>query len=128
MQSSTMVTLLGIVFCAWLIEQSHAYPKGSELQSGEVDCSQFTDDADVVRQFPYKIAEYEGETFMYHSVIMTNEDTNVIDSVFFYKEEIVPPSVFCLSHLERLSVSRTPFLNGNVQIMFVKICSLILCH
>ncbi|CAF0742325.1 unnamed protein product [Adineta ricciae] len=123
MQSSMIVTLVGIVCCAWFIERSYAYPRNSD----EVDCSQFTDDRDVIRQFPFPIAEYEGESFLEHSVVSIDEDTNMASSIFFYKEEIVPPSVYCLSQLSILSISRTPFPKGNVQMIFVKMCSVIEC-
>lgn len=114
MQSSVII----IVCFVWFIEQCHTYPKDSD----EVDCSQFTDEADIIRRFPFPVTIYKGDSAIPRTLAYINEETGNIWRLVLYKEAFVPPSVYCLFHLGELIIKNTPFPDGNVEMIFTKMC------
>jgi hypothetical protein len=82
----------------------------------ELNCSQFIDDYDILRQFPYPIsvnlaADDDNEHLQTIAFMDTND--TFVKTLAIYYENIVPWSVYCLSNLDELQVYGTPFENGN---------------
>ncbi len=82
----------------------------------ELDCSQFVDDYDILRQLPFSITinlasddDYEGPR---RNVAFMDKNNTFVEVLAIYKKNVVPWSVFCLSNLEALKIEKTPFENG----------------
>jgi len=82
-----------------------------------LDCSQFVDDYDLLRQLPYPIAinlaaddDYEERN---RNVAFMDKTDTFVEMLAIYKKDVVPWSIFCLSNLETLKIEMTPFENGN---------------
>jgi len=82
-----------------------------------LDCSQFVDDYDILRQLPYSITinlaaddDYEEPS---RNVAFMDKNDTFVEGFSIYKKNVVPWSVFCLSNLETLLIQKTPFENGN---------------
>jgi hypothetical protein len=82
----------------------------------EFDCSQFIDDHDILRQFPFPLTIYQAdddESKYGISAALMDENNTFVDTLAIYNEKIVPWSLFCLTNLQTLKIERTPFQNGN---------------
>ncbi len=80
-----------------------------------MDCSQFDNDQDVLRQFPFPIKlnptmyEYDEK-----SRVKMSEDGTFVDWITIKNEDLVPLSLFCLSNVTSLGIELTPFDNGTI--------------
>jgi hypothetical protein len=82
----------------------------------EFDCSQFIDDYDILRQFPFPTTIYlaDDDEHKYGiSAAFMDENNTFVETLAIYNEKVVPWSVFCLTNLEMLLIDHTPFENGN---------------
>ena len=76
------------------------------------DCSQFQNDLDVVRQFPFSMKFVATEYEQAKSAVMLNDRKTFVKFVVIRNEKVVPWSLFCLSNVEQLIIKQTPFENG----------------
>lgn len=83
-----------------------------ENHGGKFDCSQFTDDFDVIRHFPFSVIEAESVYHRSQSGVTFNEEKTFVKSVVIVEEAIVPWNLFCLTRIELLVIEKTPFENG----------------
>jgi hypothetical protein len=82
----------------------------------ELDCSQFIDDYDILRQFPFPILIHlaaDEEELDFRTEAFMGENDTFVAGLMIYKESIVPWSIYCLSNLRTLQVHQTPFENSN---------------
>jgi Leucine-rich repeat (LRR) protein len=80
-----------------------------------LDCSQFSNDYDVLRQLPFPIVINPiTEEDWAKSTAKMDENNIFVTDIRIEYEEFVPPSIFCLLNLETLQVDGTPFENGIV--------------
>jgi hypothetical protein len=82
----------------------------------ELDCSQFIDDYDILRQLPFRISinlAADDDREAGRSVAFMDKTDTFVKILAIYKEKVVPRIVFCLSNLEGLKIEFTPFENGN---------------
>ncbi len=82
----------------------------------ELDCSQFIDDHDILRQFPFPLTIYlsdDDENEYGISAALMDENDTFVKTLAIYNEKIVPSSVFCLTNLQTLKIEGTQFENGN---------------
>ncbi len=82
----------------------------------ELDCSQFIDDYDILRQFPFHISinlAADDDRVAGISVAFMDKTDTFVETLAIYNEKVVPWIVFCLSNLESLKIEFTPFENGN---------------
>lgn len=78
----------------------------------KLDCSQFQDDFDVLRQFPFPI-EFLPPGFGWpNSVAVMNSQQTGVRHIQISNEKVIPWSLFCLSNLQDLTIKQTPFENG----------------
>ncbi len=82
------------------------------FSDSELDCNQFSNDLDIVRQFPFPIMINPSEDIFDHSRVTMDKNNKFVQEIYIYQEQVVPSSVFCLSNLEILNILETPFLNG----------------
>ncbi len=82
------------------------------FSDSEFDCNQFSNDLDIVRQFPFPILINPSEDTFDHSRVTMDKNNRFVQEIYIYQEKVVPSSVFCLSNLEILSILETPFPNG----------------
>ncbi len=79
----------------------------------ELDCSQFSNDHDVLRQLPFPVqanpATYGNNE---KSVVKMSEDGTFVEWITIMNEDLVPLSLFCLSNVTSLGIILTPFENG----------------
>jgi len=78
----------------------------------ELDCSQFIDDHDIIRQFPFPVLINPSEYTFEQSIVTMNKNNTFVQGIYIIQEEVVPSSVFCLSNLQILSILETPFQDG----------------
>jgi len=91
--------------------------KNSEVQNNvsELDCSQFRDDLDVLRQLPFLLVINPATSDDYkNSTATMNEEETFVKSIAVRYEKTVPSSIYCLSNLDTLHIETTPFENGIV--------------
>jgi len=80
-----------------------------------VDCSQFSDDFDILRQLPFPITINPNSSYYYEiSTVHLNDDQTFVKSFTILNENVVPSSIYCLSNLDLLHIEGTPFENGIV--------------
>ncbi|UJR14482.1 hypothetical protein I4U23_001479 [Adineta vaga] len=109
MQRSTINLVTFAIVCSlWLLAKCDAQPKN------EVDCSQFVNDEDILRQLPFPLVDHSYEFSQNHSKVEMYENTSDVRGISIYKEKVVPSSIYCLSKLEKLEVYQTPFENDIV--------------
>ncbi len=78
-----------------------------------IDCSQFTDDYNILINFPFSITINPTIwTYPMPTYAQMDDNNTYVQWLRLSEESHVPPSVFCLKNLERLTIFRTPFLNG----------------
>ncbi len=81
----------------------------------KVDCSQFSDDFDILRQLPFPITINPNSSADYEiSTVHLNDDQTFVKSLTILNENIVPSSIYCLSNLDLLHIEGTPFENGSI--------------
>lgn len=83
------------------------------LKEPTVDCNQFKNDHDIIRQFPFPVRFVPVHYIASESTVTMDENQTFIREIYLDGEQIVPPSVFCLSKLRRLYVVGTPFVDGS---------------
>jgi len=84
----------------------------------ELDCSQFSNDYDVLRQLPFPIVINPiTEEDWAKSTAKMDEDNIFVTKIIIEHEDFVPPSIFCLLNLEELLVDGTPFENGSFSLL-----------
>jgi len=83
----------------------------------EVDCSQFSNDYDILRQFPFPVLINPNERIYNQSTAKMDKDNTFVKSICI-QDSIVPLSLFCLSKLESLTIEGSYFPNG--KFFFVK--------
>jgi len=93
--------------------------------ASELDCSQFVDDYDLLRQLPYPIAinlaaddDYEERN---RNVAFMDKTDTFVEMLAIYKKDVVPWSIFCLSNLETLKIEMTPFENDIIPDAFANL-------
>ncbi len=92
------------------------FPKKNNLS--ELDCSQFIDDYDIIRQFPFPVVINPTTDDDYQkSTVTMHKDGIFVKSIIIHKENVVPLSMFCLLNLESLQIVETPFENGNFALL-----------
>jgi len=91
--------------------------------AGESDCSQFIDDYDILRHFPFPvvISLATNDLVVGASGAARNKNNTFIDALAIYEEKVVPSIVFCLSNLRTLKVERTPFENNIIPDSFANL-------
>jgi hypothetical protein len=96
--------------------ESILYISDSQLKDSvsELDCSQFIDDYDIIRQFPFPVLINPSEYTFEQSIVVMNKNNTFVQEIYIIEEEVVPSSVFCLSNLQMLSILETPFQDGNL--------------
>ncbi|CAF2882745.1 unnamed protein product [Rotaria sp. Silwood2] len=98
--------------------QSHitgGYKKSlTKNDASKLDCSEFSSDYDVLQQFPFPILVNPIQELYNQSTATMDENDVSVKKIYFYAEEVVPSSVFCLSKLQTLDIRMTPFHNGIV--------------
>jgi hypothetical protein len=87
-----------------------------------LDCSQFSNDYDVLRQLPFPIVINPiTEEDWVKSIAKMDEDNIFVTHITIAYEDFVPPSIFCLLNLEILQVDGTPFKNGSFSLLNGKV-------
>jgi hypothetical protein len=83
-----------------------------------LDCSQFSNDHDVLRQLPFPIVinPITHEDWV-KSTAKMDKDNIFVTRITINHEEFVPLSIFCLLNLEIFQVNGTPFKNGNFSLL-----------
>jgi len=83
-----------------------------------LDCSQFSNDYDVLRQLPFPIVINPiTEEDWTKSTAKMDEDDIFVTRITIDHEDFVPPSIFCLLNLEILQIDGTPFENGSFSLL-----------
>ena len=82
-----------------------------------VDCSQFKNDHDIIRQFPFPVQFVPAHHIGSESTVTMDENQTFVQHIHLDGEQMVPPSVFCLSKLRRLYVDGTPFADGSLLVL-----------
>ncbi len=78
-----------------------------------MDCSQFINDDDILRQFPFPVKlnaiKYDADD---KTTAQISQDGTFVESITIKNEDLVPLSLFCLSNVTSLRILFTPFENG----------------
>jgi Leucine-rich repeat (LRR) protein len=90
--------------------------KNSQLKYDitDVDCSQFSSDYDILRQFPFPIIINPNDDQWKQTLAVMKDNDTFVQHLFIVNESIIPPSIFCLSNLEGIVSQRTPLVNDIV--------------
>jgi len=126
-QNQVLFLLIVIYWLCSMVESGVVAPKrqlGSHITDeyknsqmtnsiSEVDCSQFSNDYDVLRQFPFPVLMNPTDLTLNQSTATMDKD-NTFVRLIYIQDDILPLSVFCLSKLEQLTINTTPFPNGIV--------------
>jgi hypothetical protein len=84
----------------------------------DIDCSQFRDDLDVLNQLPFSLEmNPRGWYDEMNSSASMHKNENFVRDIDIHNEEAVPPSIVCLSKLERLTIRGTPLPDGQFFIL-----------
>lgn len=79
----------------------------------KLNCDQFNNDHDVLRQFPFSVklnpTMYENYE---ESTAQMSEDGTFVEKINIKNQNVVPLILFCLSNLTSLEIDNTPFENG----------------
>lgn len=135
--NSVMFVMFIVVCGLWSMGQSSVvrtkrpFQGGSEKKNNvsELDCSQFIDDYDILRQFPFPVKinlAAEEDNVVGESVAFMGKNDTYVNILAIYEENVVPPTVFCLSNLHSLKIERTPFENSTIFLVCKKIFILII--
>jgi len=79
-----------------------------------LDCSQFSDDYDVIRQLPFPVLINPTDIILNQSTATMDGNNIVVKILQIRKTKVVPLSVFCLAYLEELHIDRALFLNDTL--------------
>lgn len=104
---------ISVLFILTVINGFYGEVESGVINNGaEFDCSQFTDDFDVLRHFPFSV-EYTPNNYDWSKSTATmNEENTFVKYLVISKETAVPWTSFCLTKLEELVIIQTPFENG----------------
>ena len=104
---------ISVLFILTVINGFYGEVKSGVINDGaEFDCSQFTDDFDVLRQFPFSV-EYTTNRYNWSkSIAIMNDEKTFVEYLVIVNETVIPWSLFCLTNLEDLVIKQTPFENG----------------
>ncbi len=121
---NNVLVVFVMIYGLCTIGESGVVPSKQLLQSdvtevrdrtSELDCSQFIDDFDVLRQFPFPVVINPPEDSDYEkSTARVNESETFVRSISIRYETHIPSSIYCLSNLHKLLVQTTPFENSNI--------------
>lgn len=78
-----------------------------------MNCSQFKDDFDVLRQFPYPIRVNPGDDDFGLSIAQLNKDNKTIRMLWLKSGQTLPSSVFCFSNFTDLILEGVYLKDGN---------------
>jgi Leucine-rich repeat (LRR) protein len=90
----------------------------------ELDCGQFIDDYDIIRQFPFRVSinlAADDDRVAGISVAFMDKTDTFVETLAIYNEKVVPWIVFCLSNLESLKIEFTPFENDIIPDAFINL-------
>jgi hypothetical protein len=80
----------------------------------DVDCSQYSSDYDILRQFPFPIIINPTRDQWKQTLAFMKDNDTFVQHLFIIEESIIPPSIFCLSNLEGIMTEKTPLVNDIV--------------
>ena len=84
----------------------------------DIDCSQFHDDLDVLNQLPFLLdMNSDGWYDEMNSSASMHKNETFVRFIDIHNEEIVPPSIVCLSKLESLYIRGSPLPDGQFFIL-----------